>query len=127
MTKPRSRIRMGMIGGGEGAFIGKVHRLAASLDGEIELVCGSFSRDQGNNQRTGALCGLQVDRVHTDWCSLLEAEQRLPSEQRMQMLAIATPNHLHVPMAEAALKAGFHVMSEKPAGISRRPVLLKPV
>lgn len=116
MTVPQARVRMGMIGGGEGAFIGKIHRLAAALDGEIELVCGSFSRSHDNNQRTGALCGLAPERVYTDWRTLLEAEQRLPPAQRMQMLAIVTPNHLHVPIAEAALEAGFHVMSEKPAG-----------
>lgn len=116
MAAIQTPVRMGMIGGGEGAFIGKVHRLAAALDGEIELVCGSFSRSLDNNQRTGALCRLSPDRVYTDWQALIEAERRLPPEQRMQVLAIVTPNHLHVPIAEAALKAGFHVMSEKPAG-----------
>ncbi|MCM5705651.1 Gfo/Idh/MocA family protein [Larsenimonas salina] len=118
MAQPLVPVRMGMIGGGDGAFIGKVHRLAAALDGHIELVSGSFSRTDDNNRRTGALCGLSPERVHTDWRALLEAERHLPEDQRMQMVAIVTPNHLHVPMAVAALEAGFHVMSEKPAGLS---------
>ncbi|EPC01050.1 hypothetical protein L861_10785 [Litchfieldella anticariensis FP35 = DSM 16096] len=115
---PAPRVRMGMVGGGEGAFIGKVHRLASALDGEIELVCGAFSRDADNNQRTGALCGLASARIYPDWQALLEGERRLPDEERMEMLVIATPNHLHVPIAEEALQAGFHVMSEKPAALS---------
>ncbi|WP_231489522.1 Gfo/Idh/MocA family protein [Billgrantia saliphila] len=115
---PLSRIRLGMVGGGQGAFIGQVHRLAAALDGEFELVCGAFSRSPENNRHTGALCGLPAERIHTDWRQLIEDERRRPADQRMQLLVIATPNHLHVPIAEAALDAGFHVFSEKPAALS---------
>ncbi|MDI5987151.1 Gfo/Idh/MocA family oxidoreductase [Halomonas sp. M4R5S39] len=119
-TTPHTRLRLGMVGGGQGAFIGRVHRLAAALDGEFELVCGAFSRMPDNNQHSGAQCGLPPERTYADWQQLLESERRRPADQRMQLLVIATPNHLHVPIAEAALQAGFHVFSEKPAALSLR-------
>ncbi|MBB3141774.1 Gfo/Idh/MocA family protein [Halomonas organivorans] len=115
---PTPRVRLGMVGGGEGAFIGQVHRLAANLDGHFELVCGAFSRDADNNARTGAACGVAASRLYADWQSLLNAERALPADQRMQLLVIVTPNHLHVPIADAALAAGFHVFCEKPAALS---------
>ncbi|MCK0767087.1 Gfo/Idh/MocA family protein [Chromohalobacter beijerinckii] len=115
MTTAKRRVRMGMIGGGEGAFIGRVHRLAAALDGELELVCASFSRDPGNNARTGEACGLSAQRLYPDWQSLIDGERRLPDDQRMDVLVVVTPNHLHVPISQAALEAGFHVFCEKPA------------
>ncbi|MDR5902338.1 Gfo/Idh/MocA family protein [Halomonas icarae] len=115
---PTPRIRLGMVGGGEGAFIGQVHRLAAALDGDFDLVCGAFSRDPDNNARTGAICGLAEERLYHDWQALLAGECALPIDRRMQLLVITTPNHLHVPIAEAALAAGFHVFSEKPAALS---------
>lgn len=117
-ASPAHRVRIGMIGGGEGAFIGEVHRLAAALDGAVELVCGSFSRTADNNQRTGARLGLAAERIHVDWQTLLEDERQRPSEERMEAVVIVTPNHLHVPIAIAALRAGFHVLSEKPAALS---------
>lgn len=115
---PTPRVRLGMVGGGEGAFIGQVHRLAANLDGHFELVCGAFSREADNNARTGAACGVAASRLYADWQRLLDGERALPAEQRMQLLVIVTPNHLHVPIAEAALAAGFHVFCEKPAALS---------
>ncbi|MFG6176962.1 Gfo/Idh/MocA family protein [Halomonas sp. THAF12] len=115
---PTPRVRLGMVGGGEGAFIGQVHRLAANLDGHFELVCGAFSRDGDNNARTAAACGVAASRLYADWRSLLDAERALPADQRMQLLVIVTPNHLHVPIADAALAAGFHVFCEKPAALS---------
>lgn len=119
MPQPRQpRIRLGMIGGGQDAFIGQVHRLAARLDDTCELVCGAFSRTADNNKTTGAACYLHDERVYADWQQLLVREQQLPATQRMQLLVIVTPNHLHVPIAEAALQAGFHVFCEKPAGLS---------
>ena len=113
-----NKVRMGMVGGGEGAFIGAVHRHALALDGQIELVCGAFSRDEGNNQRTADALGLDDDRVYSSWEALLKAEQALPQNERMQVLIIVTPNHLHVPISIAAIEAGFHVFCEKPAAIS---------
>ena len=113
-----NKVRMGMVGGGEGAFIGAVHRHALALDGQIELVCGAFSRDDGNNQRTADTLGLDDNRVYSSWEALLKAEQALPQNERMQVLIIVTPNHLHVPISIAAIEAGFHVFCEKPAAIS---------
>lgn len=110
-----AKIRMGMVGGGEGAFIGAVHRQAAALDGEIELVCGAFSSDPQRARRSGAALHLPADRVYDDFRAMLRAEAALPPAQRMQFVAIVTPNHLHFPIAEAALRAGFHVLSDKPA------------
>jgi predicted dehydrogenase len=115
ITQPR--LRYGMVGGGEGAFIGAVHRMAAALDGEYELVCGAFSSDAGRNQRSAAGLGLDPARAYPTLDTLLAAEAALPAEQRMQILAIVTPNHLHAPAAIAALDAGFHVMSEKPMAL----------
>ncbi|WGL18394.1 Gfo/Idh/MocA family oxidoreductase [Microbulbifer bruguierae] len=118
MRQPDNKLRLGMVGGGEGAFIGAVHRAAANLDGRIRLVCGNFSREPDNNQRTGASLGLTANRVYPDWPSMIRAEAALPESERMQALSIVTPNQLHVPITEAALDAGFHVFCEKPAGIT---------
>lgn len=110
-----TRIRMGMIGGGEGAFIGAVHRMAAALDGEIELVCGAFSSDVERGRRSGAAVYLPEDRVYADYKTMIAAESALPPAQRMQFVAIVTPNDLHYPVAVAALRGGFHVLCDKPA------------
>ncbi|WP_170669101.1 Gfo/Idh/MocA family protein [Alteromonas pelagimontana] len=112
------KIRIGMVGGGEGAFIGAVHRHAAALDGQYELVCGAFSRDAGNNQRTGDSLSLDAARVYASWETLLEKELKLPEQERMEVLVIVTPNHLHVPISIAAMEAGFHVFCEKPAALN---------
>jgi len=112
------KIRMGFVGGGEGAFIGQAHRQAAGLDGGFELVCGAFSRDAANNQQTGAALGLAASRCYSDWQRMLDSEAALPADQRMELLVIVTPNHLHAPIAGQALKAGFHVFSEKPAALN---------
>tara|TARA_B110000503_G_scaffold32105_2_gene52163 strand:+ start:59610 stop:60752 length:1143 start_codon:yes stop_codon:yes gene_type:complete len=109
---------MGMVGGGEGAFIGPVHRMAAALDGEIELVCGAFSRDPERSRRSGTALYLPPERVYSDYRAMMVAEALLPAAQRMQFVAIVTPNHQHFPVAEAALRAGFHVLSDKPATLN---------
>ena len=111
-------IRMGMIGGGEGAFIGAVHRHAAMLDGNYQLVCGAFSRNEENNLRTASSLDIPTSRSYASWQTMLEEEAKLPDQQRMQVVVIVTPNHLHVPISLAAIKAGFHVFCEKPAGVS---------
>ncbi|SIR18478.1 Predicted dehydrogenase [Pseudomonas sp. B10] len=113
-----AKIRMGFVGGGEGSFIARAHRQAAGLDGRFELVCGAFSRDPENNQRTAAALGVAAERCYDDWQTLLAREAALPAEQRMQLLVIVTPNHLHAPIALEALSAGFHVFSEKPAALN---------
>ena len=108
-------LRMGMVGGGQGAFIGNVHRLAARLDGQIDLVCGAFSRDPANTKATGEELGLSPSRCYADFNEMMTAEAQLPADQRMEFVAIVTPNHMHFPVAKAALEAGFHVLSDKPA------------
>ncbi|MEH6582576.1 MAG: Gfo/Idh/MocA family oxidoreductase [Halioglobus sp.] len=113
-----AKVRMGMVGGGEGAFIGVVHRMAAAIDGEIELVCGAFSSDAERSQRSGEALHLPPGRVYRDYQAMMEGESALPAGERMQFVAIVTPNHMHFPVAEAALLAGFHVMSDKPATLS---------
>lgn len=114
----QSKMRYGMVGGGEGAFIGAVHRMAAALDGEFALVCGAFSSDADRNRRSAEALGLDSDRAYPTLDALLAAEAALPADQRMEALAIVTPNHLHAPMAIAALDAGFHVFSEKPMALN---------
>lgn len=109
------KVRMGLIGGGEGAFIGAVHRMAAELDGEIELVCGAFSSDPERSRRSGqVLYRLPPERCYPDYVSMLAAEARLAPEQRMDFVTIATPNHVHFDAASAAIEAGFHVVCDKP-------------
>ncbi|GIX31289.1 MAG: oxidoreductase [Porticoccaceae bacterium] len=110
-----TRVRMGMVGGGEGGFIGRIHRLAAALDGEVELVCGAFSADPERSRRSGAAWGLDPARVYPDWQVLLAAEAARPAAERAEFIAVVTPNHLHLPVAAAALEAGFAVFCEKPA------------
>lgn len=111
----RDRIRMGMVGGGEGAFIGPVHRMAAELDGEIELIGGVFSSDPERSHRSGIeRYGLNPARCYPDLGSMLAAEKALPAEQRMEFVTIVTPNHLHAGMALRLVEAGFGVVCDKP-------------
>lgn len=116
-TNAQTKIRYGMVGGGEGAFIGAVHRMAAALDGDYALVCGAFSSDAARNARSAEALGLDSARAYPTLEAMLAAETALPEDQRMQVLAIVTPNHLHAPAAIAALDAGFHVFSEKPMAL----------
>jgi len=118
-----TKIRMGMVGGGEGAFIGAIHRMAAAMDGEIELVCGAFSSDAERSARSGATLHLPAQRVYPDYLSMMHCEATLPASERMQFVAIVAPNHMHFPVAEAALTSGFHVMSDKPATLNLTQVL----
>jgi len=118
-----ARIRMGMVGGGEGAFIGAVHRMAAALDGDIDLVCGAFSSDSERARRSGDAVYLPESRVYDDYSTMIAAEAALPVAQRMQFVAIVTPNHLHYPVAEAALRGGFHVLCDKPATFNLQEAL----
>ena len=123
MTRSSGRIRMGMVGGGQGAFIGDVHRLAARLDGEIDLVCGAFSRDAENCRITGEGLGIAPSRSYTDYYEMMRAESALPADERMEFVAIVTPNHVHFPVAKAALEAGFSVLSDKPATLNLEEAL----
>ncbi len=113
-----NKIRLGMIGGGPGAFIGPIHRIAARLDDRFELVCGVFSSRAECSVETGAALGLEADRVYTDVTAMLAGEVLCPYGQRMDAVAIVTPNHLHAEQAAAALRAGFHVIIDKPITVS---------
>ena len=108
------KIRMGMVGGGRDAFIGAVHRMAAALDGHIELVCGAFSSDPERSRASGADFYLPANRVYGDFHEMMAAEAKLPAGERMDFVSIVTPNNVHFPVAKAALEAGFHVLSDKP-------------
>jgi len=112
-----------MVGGGEGAFIGAVHRMAANLDGQIELVCGAFSSDPERSKRSGAALYLAPERCYEDYQQMMAAEALLPAAERMDFVAIVTPNHMHFPVARAAIEQGFHVMSDKPATLDLNEVL----
>ncbi|MBW6526233.1 Gfo/Idh/MocA family oxidoreductase [Sphingomonas sp. RHCKR7] len=114
----RHALRLAMLGGGEGAFIGAVHRMAAGVDGDWRLVAGAFSSDAGRNARSGESLGLDPARVYATFEELLAAERALPEDERVQAVAIVTPNHLHAPMSIAALDAGFHVICEKPMSLN---------
>jgi predicted dehydrogenase len=115
--RAHQRIRYGMVGGGEGAFIGGVHRMAAALDGDYALVCGALSSDAARGQRSGAALGLDPARTYPTLEAMLAGENALPEGERMQLVSIVTPNHLHAPAAIAALDAGFHVISDKPMAL----------
>ena len=114
---------MGMVGGGQDAFIGAVHRMAANLDGNIELVCGAFSSDPEKSISSGKHLYLPATRCYADYAQMFAAEAKLPIHQRMQFVSIVTPNHLHFPVAKAALEAGFHVLSDKPATFTLQEAL----
>lgn len=103
---------MGMVGGGRGAFIGAVHRMAAQLDGGIELVCGALSSDPERARASGRDWFLAEDRCYGSYREMLERESE--RDDRMDFAAIVTPNHLHYEVASAALERGFHVMCDKP-------------
>lgn len=107
-----ARIRLGMVGGGEGAFIGAVHRIAARLDDQYEFVAGALSSTPEKAQRSGRAIGLAPDRIYSDYETMAKAEAARPDG--IEAVAIVTPNHLHAPVAEAFLKAGIHVICDKP-------------
>lgn len=110
----KRKLRYGMVGGGQGAFIGAVHRMAANLDGQIELVAGAFSSTLENSRKTGEQLFLNPERVYGSYEEMARAEARHPVEERMDFVAIVTPNFLHAPVAMAFLRAGFHVVCDKP-------------
>jgi predicted dehydrogenase len=106
------RLRLGMVGGGEGAFIGAVHRIAARLDDQFELVAGALSADPARAARSGAALGLDPQRIYADYAQMARAERA--RGDGIDAVAIVTPNHLHVPVARAFLQQGFHVLCDKP-------------
>lgn len=108
------KVKMGMVGGGRGAFIGAVHRMAARLDGRIELVAGAFSSDPAKSKASGEDLGLDPSRVYPDYQTMAAAESALPENERIDFVSIVTPNNVHFPPAKTFLEAGFHVVCDKP-------------
>lgn len=109
-----TKLKMGMIGGGIDSFIGIVHRMAAVMDGHIELVCGAFSSTPERSRISGEQLGLPPERIYGDFREMIEKESRLPEEERMDIVSIVTPNYLHYEPAQISLEHGFHVICDKP-------------
>jgi predicted dehydrogenase len=110
----KRKLRMGMIGGGRKAFIGAVHRIAANIDGLIELTCGALSSNEENAKLSGKDLFLADDRIYTSYADMITKESQLPADVRMDFVSIVTPNHLHFEPAMMALEHGFHVVIDKP-------------
>ena len=115
------KLRMGMVGGGPGAFIGPVHKIAAELDGKIEMVAGAFSQSAERSRAAGAGFAIDPARAYSSYDAMFEAEKQ--RKDGIDFVVIATPNHLHLPVAKAALAAGIAVMSDKPATATYEEVL----
>ncbi len=113
-TTLKRKLRMGMIGGGPGAFIGEVHRKAARMDGQVELVAGAFDiKPQKSRQMGRELC-IDTKRTYNNYPEMIAQESALPEGERIDFVSITTPNNWHFPIARDFLKAGFHVLCEKP-------------
>jgi len=110
----KRKLRMGMVGGGPAAFIGDVHRMAAALDGQIELACGAFSSDPEKSLEKGLELFLPIERIYASFQEMIQTEAELPDDIRMDFVAIVTPNHLHFEPAKLAIQYGFDVVCDKP-------------
>jgi len=108
------KIRYGMVGGGPGAFIGEVHRKAAALDGEIELVAGAFSSSPEKSKQQGEALFLDSDRVYGSYEEMAEKEAQLPEGERIDFVSVVTPNFLHFPVCKTFIEKGFNVVCDKP-------------
>ena len=108
-------LRLGMVGGGEGAFIGGVHRFAARLDGHFNLVAGALSSDTQRSLSSGLALGLAADRCYASFSEMAVAEAK--RDDGIQAVAIVTPNHLHFAAAKAFLEQGIHVICDKPLNL----------
>lgn len=108
------RLRYGMVGGGEGAFIGAVHRHAMALDHRYDFTAGALSSTPEKARRSGAALGLPDDRNYPTWEAMLEGELARPADARIDLVVVVTPNHVHYPVAKAFAEAGIHVVSDKP-------------
>ena len=111
-TKKGGKIRLGMVGGGEGAFIGAVHRIASRIDDHYELVAGALSSTPEKARRSGEALGLAADRIYDDYESMAKAEAKRPDG--IEAVSIVTPNNVHAGATYAFLKAGAHVICDKP-------------
>ena len=109
-----SKLRMGIVGGGRGAFIGPVHRMAAELDGEIACIAGALSSTPETSIASGRAWRFADDRNYESWEQMLQRESKRPRDDRVDFVSIVTPNHLHFPIARAFVDAGFNVVLDKP-------------
>lgn len=118
------KLRMGMVGGGSDAFIGAIHRLAAFMDNQIELVCGCFSVNPAISKSSGKSYYLPDNRVYGTYQEMFEKEAKLPVGERMDFVSIVTPNFVHFAPAKMALENGFHVVLDKPITFTLEEALL---
>jgi predicted dehydrogenase len=112
------KLRMGMVGGGRGAFIGAVHRMAAALDGKMELVAGAFSANPEKSKLSGEDLFLDPSRVYNSYQEMAQREAELPDHQRIDFVSIVVRNNLHYPVSKTFLEAGFNVVCDKPLAFS---------
>ncbi|MDO8353027.1 MAG: Gfo/Idh/MocA family oxidoreductase [Aestuariivirga sp.] len=119
--KKTGRIRLGMVGGGQGAFIGAVHRLAARLDDHYEFVAGALSSDAARSRASGEELGLAPDRIYGDFREMAKAEAK--RADGIEVVSIVTPNHMHFPAAKAFIEAGIHVVCDKPLSLNLKEAL----
>ncbi len=119
--KKTGRIRLGMVGGGQGAFIGAVHRLAARMDDHYEFVAGALSSDAARSKASGEELGLAPDRIYGDFREMAKAEAK--RADGIEVVSIVTPNHMHFPAAKAFIEAGIHVICDKPLSLNLKEAL----
>ena len=112
------KLRFGMVGGGRGAFIGAVHRIAATMDGRAELVAGAFPSDPARSRASGDDLMLAPDRTYASYIEMALGESRIPPEKRLDFVVIVTPNHRHFEVARAFLRVGFHIVCDKPVTLT---------
>lgn len=108
------KLRMALCGGGQGAFIGRVHATAAILDNRAELVAGALSSDPAKAKASAPAYDIKADRAYGSFQELMDKEKALPADKRIDFVSVATPNHTHFPIAKAAIEAGFNVICDKP-------------
>ena len=114
--KNTGRIRYGMVGGGQGAFIGAVHRLAARIDDHYDFLAGALSADPDKAIASGHELGLSEDRIYSDYKVMAKTEAK--RKDGIEAVSIVTPNHMHFPVAKAFIEAGIHVICDKPLSLN---------
>lgn len=110
----KKRLRAAMIGGGPGSFIGGVHRIASRIDNEYQMVAGAFSSNPEKCLETARELGIAEERAYASWQAMIAGERALPADERVEVIMITTPNHVHAAPTVAALEAGFNVILDKP-------------
>jgi predicted dehydrogenase len=108
------KLRMGLVGGGQGAFIGKVHSIAAIMDNRAALVAGALSSDPARAKASASDYDIKPERAYGSYQEMVAAESKLPASERIDFVSVTTPNHVHFEVARACAEAGFNVMCDKP-------------